>query len=166
MPSGNSQPRGLEVGRSPGKGKKRSTSGGRLKQRKTLSTKFVWSATSSGTGFQQAHDSTRFLPWPGRSPWGKIICGQAEKANKQQQIQTWPLNELLRNRGTLQKHIWIKHIKLPAEVLFPSAALLSTSNLWFYHSRKKKKQRVKESGGIASEGHLQRLWHRVTVLHV
>lgn len=67
--------------------------------------------------------------------------------------------------GTLQKHIWIKQAgtKLPAEVLFSSAALLSTSNLWLYHSIKKKEQRVKESGGIASEGHLQRLWHRVTL---
>lgn len=138
MPSGNSQPRGLEVGRSPRESKKRSTSGRRLEQRKTLSAKFVWSTTSSATGFQQAHDSTRFLPWPGRSSWGKIICGQAAKANKQQQIQTWPLNELLRNRGTLQKHIWIKHTKLPAEVLFSSAALLSTSNLWLYRSRRKR----------------------------
>lgn len=57
-------------------------------------------------------------------------------------------------------------MRLPAEVLLSSAALLSTSNLCLCHSRKKKEQREKESGGIASEGHLQRLWHRLTVLDV
>lgn len=55
MPSGISEPLDLEVGSSPGKGKKRSTSGGRLEQRETHPIMFGWSTTSLTTSFQQAH---------------------------------------------------------------------------------------------------------------
>lgn len=48
----------------------------RREQIKTLSIKFGWSTTSSATDFQQAHDSTCFLPWLGRSSWGKISKNQ------------------------------------------------------------------------------------------
>lgn len=39
-------------------------------------------------------------------------------------------------------------MKLTAKMLFSSAALLSTPNLWLCYSRQKEKWRVRESGGF------------------